>query len=232
MNSSIKNILIFTFGAFCGSITTYLSVKSYFEDRADKEVESVRNAYNEKVLQFDDKKSTLTGELKGPEEIKETIPKSKSSIVNMLNNKPPLKDYTKYFEEKGEDKEDPSDSEHPEDDEPYTDEEDRKQSIDFIDYQLNGAHRDAIKEGKEPFVIDRSSFELECNHYDKISLVYYISDDVLCEENGEEINRYDYVGYCLDSSGFVQNDDDELFVRNDKLTTDYEITKVYTPYGE
>jgi hypothetical protein len=82
-------------------------------------------------------------------------------------------------------------------------------------------------------VIDAGAFELECSNYEKQSLCYYISDDVLVEEMGahqDEVNRFSCIGDILSTSGFDENDEEIIYVRNDVLMCDYEITKVYTPY--
>ena len=241
MNDALKNAIIFGSGALIGSAVTFFVVKDRFEAKADEEVESVRRAYQEKMDEtFGEGKSSLKGDLKGPSEIPEEdsrvhLSESKSSIARELNNKPPLKDYTKYFKKEAIDEDSKSEdelaeAERPPEDEPYTDEEDRQQTMDAIDYQLNGANREAIASDKPPYVIDKSDFELTCDHYDKISLLYYISDDILCDDENTEIGRMVLLGTCLETSGFTDNDDEILYVRNDKLSSDYEITKVYTNY--
>lgn len=225
MNRALKDLCLFSVGAAAGSLITWLLVKEIYETKADKEVESVRDAYNRKAKELG-VRSSLDGGIKGDSEIKDEpieMVKSTSSIAKKMNNKPPLKDYTKFFENPSNPKNEEAVS--PPEDEPNTDEED-------VDAQLNGAHRDAIKEGKEPFVIDRSDYELTCEHYDKISLIYYISDDILCEDSGDEVERGGLIGNLIESSGFDQNEDEELFVRNDRLTSDFEITKIFTKYEE
>ena len=232
MNRALKDFCLFSIGAAAGSLTTWLLVKGIYEAKADKEVESVKEAYNRKAEAFG-VLSSVGGEIKGDSEIKDEpieMVRSTSSIAKKMNNKPPLKDYTKFFENPGSPENEEAAS--PPEDEPYTDEEDKLQTMECIDSQLNGAHRDAIKEGKEPFVIDRSDYELTCEHYDKISLIYYISDDILCEDSGDEVERGKLIGNLIESSGFDQNEDEELFVRNDRLTSDFEITKIFTKYEE
>lgn len=233
MNRAVRELLIFTVGAAVGGLSTWFGVRKYYEIKADLEVEQVKEAYNNKIAQIDGIKTSLAGDIEGPEEIpSEKIEeiKAKNSIVQKLTNKPPLTDYTKYFEGRKSGEEESEElqnelakMEHPE-------EEDREQTLEELDEQLNGAHRKAVEENIGPRLIDRSDFELTCDQYDKISLLYYISDDILCEDNNDEVNRYDVVGDLLESSGFVDNDDEEMFVRNDKLSTDFEVTKVYTPY--
>lgn len=244
MNKTLKGVLIFASGVATGATVMYFGVKKYFEVKADLEVESVREAYNRKIGESEPALSSIEGEISGPETIDDgerPFAKPSRSLDNPLNNKPPLTDYTKYFH-----KEDsyvnPSDlmieqdlaeSESPEDDEPYSDEEDAEQQMEYETYQINEEHKKAVEDHVPPHVIDASDFELTCTHYDKVSLVYYMSDDVLVDDSGitpEEVNRFELVDTCLRDSGFDDNDDDVLYVRNDYLQTDYEITKVFTPY--
>lgn len=257
MKECVKLSLIFLSGAAVGSLSTFLAVRKTYEIKADLEVSQVKDAYERKLNQIDGIRTSLAGHIHGPEEIPEDkikMEKTRSSLVNKLNNKPPLKDYTKFFTEKGE-----IDGETVEDlhlketirdakEDALSDGESRNESvdekvegglsdeektIDEIDKELNGAHREAIKEGKGPNVIDKADYELTCDHYDKISLLYYIYDDVVCEENGiEEVNRYDIVGNLIEETGFNDNEDEALYVRNDRLQSDFELIKVYTRYGE
>lgn len=246
MNSSVKNILIFISGAAVGAFGMYFGVKKYFETKADLEIEGVKQVYEDRVNEVEVHKSSIDGSLEGPEkiELKET--------VNRLNNKPDLTDYTKYFNGNGQKmdgvseilrdaKEDAdkdglsedelAEREHPEDDEPYTDEEDRDQTIDAIDHQLNGASREAIKDDKEPYEIDPSDYELTCSNYEKQALLWYQFDEVLADEDEEEVaDTYRLIGNVLDTSGFKDNDVDAIYVRNDKTMVDYEITKIYEAF--
>lgn len=229
MNRAFKDLCLFSLGAGIGSLVTFFTVKGIYEAKADKEVESVKEAYNRKAEAFG-VLSSVGGEIKGPSEINDKpveMVKSTSSIAQKMNNKPPLKDYTKFFENPEESSEE---AVSPPEDEPYTDEEDKLQTMECIDSQLNGDHRKALAEDIGPRVIDRSEYELSCEHYDKIALIYYISDDILCEDTGEEVDRHRLIGDLIEKSGFDQNEDEELLVRNDKLTSDFEITKIYTKY--
>ena len=236
MKDSLKTLFMFSFGAAVGSVVTFFGVKKYYEVKADLEVESVRDAYNNRISEIEPIKTSIDGDIKGPKTIdsdeKHYSKKNVSDIVKSLNNKPPLTDYTKYFKETKEKESDDilAESETPPDDEPYTDEEDKMQTLEYIDHELNGASREAIRDDKPPYVIDRESYELTCDHYDKLDLLYYIHDDILCDDDNTEVGRMVLLGTCIEESGFADNDDESLFVRNDKTMTDFEITKIYTPY--
>lgn len=240
MNNTLKNVIIFMSGAAVGGLSTYLSVKKYFELKADLEIASVKGAFEKRLNEVEDNKSTIDGSLEGPKEIelKETI--------NRLNNKPDITDYTKYFKEKGEASDldlkevirdakeeiDAAELERPEDDEPYSDEEDRDETLNYIDHELNGASRDALATDKEPYEIDPSDYELTCSNYEKQSLVYYQFDEILADDNEQEVLDVSrLVGDVLETSGFTDNDVDCLYVRNDKIMVDFEITKLYEAFG-
>ena len=243
MNNAVKETLIFVGGAAIGAFLSYISIKSYYERKADEEVDSVKMAFEDKLAEIEDEKakSSLDGELLGPSEINEGN-HEKSDLVKKLNNKPPLTDYTKFFKEKNEQtldlketirdaKEDAlAESEAPPEDEPYTDEEDRDESLDYEDYKLNGEHKKALLENRDPYLIDLSDYELTCKNYEKLSLLYYIHNDILCEESGEEVNRFDLLGNSIAAYGFEDNEEEHLYIRNDKLMCDYDVIKVYIPY--
>ena len=254
MNQSLKNVLIFLSGAAAGGVTTWLSVKKYYELKADLEVESVKEAYNRRMEKYEPTKSSVDGEIEGPEEIEESsdedarLGRTKSSIVKELNNKPPLTDYTKFFKNKEDGKTldlketlrdakedakdiDPAELEGPEDDEPYTDEEDNEEQMAYDDHKLNGAHKDAAA----AHIIDKSDFELTCENYDKITLLYYQPDDMLTNEEDEVIGWSDIIGEevetALEGSSWTENEDDLIHVRSDVLMTDFEIQKIFNSNG-
>lgn len=253
MNSSLKSVLIFISGAAAGSLVTWFSVKKIYELKADMEIEEVKRVYEEKVNELDENRSSKEGTLKGPEEIPEDGEKlSHKEIIERLNNKPDILDYTKYFKPGGEkmdgvaeilrdakeeaDKtglteEQLAEMEAPEDDEPYSDEEDMDQTLEYEDYQLNGASREAIADDKPPYEIEPSDWELTCGNYEKISLIWYQFDQIVANEEGETVDEHLLIGDIISETGFDDNDADVLYVRNDKIMADFEITKVYEAYG-
>lgn len=71
-------------------------------------------------------------------------------------------------------------------------------------------------------------------NYEKQTLTYYDEDDMLTDENGEEIepdsvimkNFYSYFGEDM------FGDEDTIYVRNDKLGTDFEVIRSYLHVGD
>lgn len=246
MNQNLKSFICFLTGAAAGGVATWLSVKKYYELKADLEVESVREAYNRKVEKFEPTKSSVDGEIEGPEEIDEDVKqgRTKSSIVKELNNKPPLTDYTKFFKEKESgktldlketlrDAKSDAEDEEPEeiDEDTMYGEDEETVSIEKEDEALNGAHKDA----GPAYVIDVSDFELTCANYDKLTIHYYQPDDLLTNEEGEIIGWSDIIGeeieHAMDSVGFSDSDDDCIHVRSDKLMCDFEVQKIFDGFG-
>lgn len=244
----MKNIIIFVSGMCVGAAGMYFGLKRYFESKADTEIESVRKAYDERIASLEPKKTSKDGELKGPKEIDVNDVKKK---VADLNNKPDLLDYTKYFKssgiklddttelvrdakkdaiENGLSEEELAEMESPPDDEPYSDEEDRQQSIEFEDHMLNGAHKKALAEGKPPFEIPPEDYDLTCESYEKMDLIWYVFDETLANEAEEIVDRDLFVGTVIEDSGFDTDDRDALYVRNDRLMCDFQITKVYEQF--
>ena len=246
MNDNVKSVVTFLSGAAIGGVVTWLSVKKYYEVKADIEVESVREAYNKKLEAIEPPVTSVDGEIEGPETIEDAkvhLDKTKSSIVKELVNKPPMTDYTKMFKRKDntelelhevtrDAKEDAlAEAEVPPEDEPMTDAEDAMEQMAYEDNKLNGAHRDALP----AHVIDRSDFELTCEHYDKITLLYYQPDDMLTNEENEIIGWSDAIGdevaKAMDTTKVGENDDDCLCIRSDKLMCDFEINKIWSSFG-
>ena len=67
----------------------------------------------------------------------------------------------------------------------------------------------------------------EYDDYDQISLIYYIKDGVILDEEGEDV---EYAEKILGLDGgidehFGEYEDDSVFIRNDYLRCNYEILK-------
>lgn len=258
MNSAVKSILIFASGAFVGSVSTYFAVKKYFEAKADLEISEVKSVYEEKVNEIEPHKSSINEELKGPDaiDIKEMVKtlnnkpdlndytkyfKEKGERIELTET---IRDAKEAADKEGLSEEelaarelgqyadiDRAEMEGPQDDEPYSDEEDRMETMGAIDYQLNGESRKAIEEDRPPYVIDPSDYELTCSNYEKQALVWYHFDQVLADDNEEEVmDIRRLVGNCIEESGFSDDDVDTLYVRNDKIMCDFEISKIYEAF--
>lgn len=74
-----------------------------------------------------------------------------------------------------------------------------------------------------PYVITPKDFEFDKDEYEKISLVYY-ADGVLADSYGEVIDYIDATVGIESLNHFGEYETDTVYVRNDDLETDFEIT--------
>lgn len=106
--------------------------------------------------------------------------------------------------------------------------------VDMIDD--DGYNRDDYL---DPYVITKYDFDNENRHYSKIT-AYYYKDNVLVEEGMDNDPQYDarrYLGIDVSQIfGMVKdedNDDENIaYVRNDRLSIDYEIIRSSQTYGD
>lgn len=94
---------------------------------------------------------------------------------------------------------------------------------------INATEAKKIDEVDNPYVIDADDYG-EYEDYSLINLTYF-SDKILADDTGEIIEDVDdAVGPNL--WDLFPDDDDTVFIRNDKLMSDYEIQKDYRSYDE
>lgn len=88
----------------------------------------------------------------------------------------------------------------------------------------------AEKVAKKPYVISPYDFG-EIDEYRKIDLTYY-ADGVLEDEDGEIVTDVDELIGAGSLNTFGDYEDDAVFVRNERLMTDFEILRDYRTYEE
>jgi len=87
---------------------------------------------------------------------------------------------------------------------------------------------------KVPYLISSKEFIEECLNYEKITLTYYESEEVLLDEREEIIdNANNLVGNDF-SNHFDENETekDVVYIRNDYDDTDYEIVRSHLSYSQ
>lgn len=129
-----------------------------------------------------------------------------------------VRDYSAYAEVYT----DSAKTEHPEDD-----------SEEEHDYVEEPEVNEEIKKYKKPRLIKEEEFG-ELAGIEKQTLKYWTYDDTLTTEENEELKDQEfYVGDCLTKYGFKDNDEErEIFVRNGRLGTDYDIVKFDSSFAE
>lgn len=83
-----------------------------------------------------------------------------------------------------------------------------------------------VKDPDEPFVISEEEFSETSLNHEKVSITYYAGDDVLADEGDSIMEDIDkVVGYKnLDMKNTTVQQPHTIFVRNNALSIDYEIS--------
>ncbi len=250
MNKGAVGVMSFIAGAGIGALGMWFGVKQFYEARYLAESEEMHQIYAKKLDELEPRKNSIDGGLEGPEEIEPEpgMTRTRSSIVQELNNKPDLKDYSRYFHGKGQKldnvsetlrdaaetakaeaidpsealiEQDLAESQWPTEEDYGSDEDDDK----MID--INEIHARARQEKWPPQEITQSTFyELSEAGYEKVELSWYMFDNTLVDEADGEINEADYIGDVIERSGFAENDNEKLWVRNDQRLLVFEIEKL------
>ena len=209
MNSTLKGVLIFVLGAAAGSLATWKLIEKKYKDIAQEEIDSVKDTFSKM------KKNEYPDKLEDYPDFEEfddsddsyysddEEPKSEQKIDR--NNKPDIVEYAKILSETG-----------------YT----------------NYAERQDKKEKKgvepvedeRPYVISPDEFG-EKDGYENVTLTYY-ADGVLTDYFDNVISNIDEVVGLDSLDHFGEYEDDAVFVRNEKMETDYEILRDLRDFNE
>lgn len=209
-------ILIFFGGVAAGSVATYLYMKDKTEERIYEEVEDVRRTYarlaaesavEEKEAEDDDNDISPRERAVQNAQRKADMITSSNIIARQSYNL-----FSKPY--KAEDEEDSDDEE-----------EDSYENL--VNMQ---APSDGLAEA--PYTISQFEFINGEPYYDKTTLNYY-DDDILEEELTEGIIEDINAVVGRESlTKFGEYEDDVVFVRNEKLCTDYEIIHQHRNFAD
>ena len=209
MNSTLKGVLIFVLGAAAGSLATWKLIEKKYKDIAQEEIDSVKDTFSKmKKNEYPDKLEDYPDfeefdDSYDSDDSDDEEPKSEQKIDR--NNKPDIVEYAKILSETG-----------------YT----------------NYAERQDKKEKKgvepvedeRPYVISPDEFG-EKDGYENVTLTYY-ADGVLTDYFDNVISNIDEVVGFDSLDHFGEYEDDAVFVRNEKMETDYEILRDLRDFNE
>lgn len=209
MNSTLKGVLIFVLGAAAGSLATWKLIEKKYKDIAQEEIDSVKDTFSKmKKNEYPDKLEDYPDfeefdDSYDSDDSDDEEPKSEQKIDR--NNKPDIVEYAKILSETG-----------------YT----------------NYAERQDKKEKKgvepvedeRPYVISPDEFG-EKDGYENVTLTYY-ADGVLTDYFDNVISNIDEVVGLDSLDHFGEYEDDAVFVRNEKMETDYEILRDLRDFNE
>lgn len=203
MNSTLKGVLIFVLGAAAGSLATWKLIEKKYKDIAQEEIDSVKDTFSKmKKNEYPDKLEDYP-DFEEFDDSDDEEPKPEQKIDR--NNKPDIVEYAKILSETG-----------------YT----------------NYAERQDKKEKKgvepvedeRPYVISPDEFG-EKDGYENVTLTYY-ADGVLTDYFDNVISNVDEVVGFDSLDHFGEYEDDVVFVRNEKMETDYEILRDLRDFNE
>lgn len=112
----------------------------------------------------------------------------------------------------------------------FAEEEKEYQDGDLLTEEAN----DLATNGEEPYVITTEQFSEEMLNFEKLTVYYYEDDDVLADEQEEVIpNVVEIVGEDnLTKFGYLSEDPEILYIRNEKMEVDYEVIRLSKSYQE
>ena len=198
-----KTVIGFLVGLVVGSVLTYHGLKNKVEAEIDEEVTKLKEFYKDQL----EKQQAEYFEKEEYLKSKAAVAEDKGSVVSKIIN---LKNVEKFEEKQNDETEDEAGSE-----------ETTTSAFEILE--------DNIIAQDKPFVIEEDRVGEYISYY-LISLIYF-SDGVLTDdwevpvENPDETVGKEYVEY-------FETGEDVVYVRNDKLKCDFEITRDLRTYEE
>ena len=94
--------------------------------------------------------------------------------------------------------------------------------------------RDSHEDDVIRIISEREYLETHATDYGKLDWTYYEEDNSLCDENEELVPDIEtFIGpFALHSFGEDSDDPDIVYIRNNKLGTDYCVTRLHASYSE
>lgn len=202
-----KYALAFSAGALISSIVTLVLTKRKYESIADKEIDEVKKYYLKKRMEDDKKLNEIIGK---SEELDKKI---EEKILTDAE----IKDEKKVAET-GDLK--PSNT---------------RQTVNYNNIYGKTEEKMAEKEAPEeekptkPYLITEDEY-LNDDDNEKLALTYYAYDDTLADDMNEPVDIEETISSDIYNEIIDANED--IFVRNPILETDYEIMRVEGSYAE
>lgn len=210
MNSYIKETLIFVVGAAIGSLATYKLVEEKYKKLSQDEIKSVKNMYAKKSIDLTPiDRNAKKHDWEKDEIVEEPMAHNVTQLYSKRNREDVI-DYDKFTANVNKAK--------PVEPEPFVESEEEGEPV-----------IETTKSDKAPHVISLSDFDSE-DEYDKIEYILY-DDGVLADDTDEIINPLTLINEDLIAL-FDESGEDAIYIRNDHLETDYEITRDGHTYSE
>lgn len=213
MKTGIAVFIGFVFGAAAGAAGMYILMEDKIFEWANDEVESIKEAYSNKldqlVAEHKEAVSEVPDEYMKPEYIKE---KKKFDEAMAEKN---YTDYTAFGPEM-----------------------DKKvdEALEKVEEAIKEREEENNDEEVKPYVIASAGLTgFGMMGYEQIVYTWY-DDDVLADDDDEMIFDDSYIERTIGLDNFntfiANNNMDVMYVRNDRLETDYEVVKSLSKYSD
>jgi vacuolar-type H+-ATPase subunit H len=227
MNKTLCVCVGFAAGAAIGSVATYYYTKDKFESEANEAINDYRDSANKRIKAAEERIREIEEE---NDEDSTDISKDDNQDSNP---NPEDVDYTKFYDEDSEVKSSNAlvdEVNRLTDEIAEDDDEDTSTTYDeTIEFAAKIANKqqEAIDENRKPYPISARQIEDECGWYSKLTYSYFKNDDIVADEWDEALDSDDalrLVGTEFKHLfGINKEDPEEVYIRNDQNTTDYEI---------
>lgn len=237
MRTGLKHALYFAGGLSIGIVGTYFAVKKYFQRKADEQIEDVKRAFGNRLDELEEERNKALGiankaiiESNGYEDGKNPGGRDAlrgdgvlRGIIKNVDTK--AVDYTKYYsdgngvvkekviEELGESEADL----------------DAEEADKFGDVLGDGLSEPSVTSDIE--IISPEEYGGMAG-YDYKELYFYVGNNCLVNEDEDEvIDDSGYLlGNMLETSGFISNGEENIYIRNNRIGCDFEVIKTYQTY--
>lgn len=228
-----KLIGAFFVGGVIGGVGTWYGVKTHYKNAADEEIAAMNDYYREKIKKLEAENTT---EIVLPSDLTE---EKKEEILNLLKQAPNgvvctdegqkstyehiAKQYNTMYKEKPSLESLAAQTEYPTEDDETPD--------DILEEGIECVREPNPSELPGPTIITEEDFASDWR-FEKATITYYSGDQTLADEDDTMID--DIAGTVSQEALdlLVGEDLDAVYVRNEKLGMDYEITLNYNDYSE
>lgn len=211
-------------GGAIGGVVTYLTVKKTFAERAQRDIDEVKQAYHDK---FDGKRVINEYvDMPGPDDPSDVAPQplvATAEDIQRARDFVASLGYTDKAVEDAREEQTVSIYEHHVED---------PEGEEVEDIRLVGYSWDDRKKNGKPYLISEKEFYETKTEWDKLSITYFEGDDVLTDTDDKPVDDIDYlIGEVhLDFFGLRATDKNQVFVRCPQISTDYEVTRNLSTY--
>lgn len=234
---SAKSILLFVSGIVVGGAAGVFGSMKYFQNKYKKQYEEDHEAleayygYTDEYQRVPHEDEEMDDGVNSPDAISRPSGRmsaeERAEIKKKLNrNWEETTNYAGMYKIDKEVEQQLAESRHPLD-QGEEGEEDPEDDVEELTPEEEAFDEHQKNKNKPPKIISAETYaELPAN-IDQETLYFYSYDEILTDENEETVDEPEYlIGDSLTKYGFVDNDEQIIFVMNYALNTCYEIQKV------